>query len=260
MPLSPDSFMVVQTNEVYITSLKGLGRGDKIDALDVWQDIAMVSPLNSSYRFLFRAIAVILLAAGGGAISTPVRAATVNWALKFFDSGSGSQIGSGSFAYDDSQPLDVTVNLFDEDPIRGSVTVEPSEQWFELTSFSAKIADSVWNLSDSPNPILAWQPTGTATPSSRGGAKSVVIAGREPIIYKSDSWFFGEPYFGIPALDIDNGSFVLTYQGAEEVENYGGSWIATQVPEPVSILGTATLGLGILAQRRRGKKRLPYGR
>ena len=70
-------------------------------------------------------------------------------------------------------------------------------------------------------------------------------------IFEQEAWFFGDPFFSENLLRINGSSLDRWIQVRDTVEFSNGTWTAAIVPEPITILGTATaLGFGAMFKRK----------
>ena len=196
-------------------------------------------------------VATCLLATG----VQPVKAASIFWDISFFDD-NDMEVGNGYFSYDPD-----TTTLVDINARGDTISVDTI-----LDTFSAVILGVEWD-----EPGINWWIT-DETIATRGQSQSR----SGPSL--SDGWFFGDPFFGTTALNIEGGSTdsngsgtwsqLLVVDSGDPPLTGFGTWSATQrvntgnngsstdVPEPLSILASMTaLGLLPLLKKEHSKRK-----
>ena len=251
------------------------------------------------------AVAAASVSLGWGAMENQVaQAATITgpttWNLSF--SSEGEQVGNGQFSIE-REPFEGTIAVYSTpapgvpenrqeefrkvgvldssdqvESIIDSVSVDTSDNFHQLTSFSANIAGRSWDLSNSNiggEPFLFFVPPTTGIKSVEvpeayrntplpdnqtipAGAASIRLVRN---VEQGTYWNFGpEPVAGIisdvPRLSIENGG---TYQQSGETSELGnisvsGTWEAERVPEPSTTAGTLLAGSTLGAWRLRKRK------
>jgi hypothetical protein len=161
----------------------------------------------------------------------PIKAANIkHWKLHFFND-LGTQVGSGNFSYD----LDTTTFI---------ATDQGGDGFFvqtELISFSANVLGITWDFDDRSGQLW-WEPS---SKTAKG-----TIFGRSGI-FEGDRWFFGDQFFGEEALVLSDSSGGEWIQITDFSTFDEGIWTAEQVPEPLTIFGTAmALGFGAMFKRK----------
>jgi hypothetical protein len=212
----------------------------------------MFSALSSSFNksLIFAHLGFLVI--GSIFTNSSVEAATVSFSLKFFDT-SGAQIGNGSFSYDDSQPLEVDI----PNPNGSAISIDENDNWYQLTSFSANIGGSTWNLNNlgAGDNYLSWVPSqgnsrASGTPKSIGGDP------REAIVTELNQWAFGSQVFDERALFVSGtnefGGNSPSFFLQPDLTNppISGNWRAEPIPEPGILLGSV-LGTAIVYQRQK---------
>jgi PEP-CTERM motif len=194
------------------------------------------------------------------------QAASLNFSLSFFDS-TDSLVGEGSFSYDDSTPYEnIIAASFGLPPLE----IKATNQWFALTSFSASVLGSSWNLSQARmdrsallSPLL-WAPL---DPIKTRVAYDAYFLGSGIIPQLADQWIFGN-IRTLPALVIfgsglgtegnrmtwlqSNNYYPASGSGyviAEQLVNPGEN--SEAVPEPATIAGLTLAAAGLGAAKRR---------
>ncbi|MGK7940771.1 MAG: PEP-CTERM sorting domain-containing protein [Crocosphaera sp.] len=168
---------------------------------------------------------------------TPSYAASMSYTLSFFDN-SGEKIGSGWFSYDTSSSTCIQTLPFGDscDPfeLRNGFFVKT-----ELTDFSANISGTEWTLNDRSGQLW-WDDEN----ENELGAVREAIASRSGI-FTRNQWFFGDQFFNQYFLSIRGQSGGSWTQGLDYSDYKYGTWTASVVPEPLTILGVATaIGFG----------------
>lgn len=210
------------------------------------------------------AVAAASVALGSGVMEAkPAQAATftgpTTWNLSFFSE--GEQVGSGQFSFE-REPFEGTfVRAFNypllidpdnpPDPaqiIRGPIEIDASDNFYQLTSFSATIGEVSWDFDDLNRFLFFVPPEGNALPQPPAGLRSVAATFATLGLYRRG--FFGGPEG--TQLGINNdGSF---FQNGAPPSYYEGTWEAVAVPEPSTIAGTLLAGGALGAWTRRKRK------
>ena len=211
---------------------------------------------NSNKLVLTSAIAVLSLT-----VFSVNPAYSTSFSLNFLNS-SGQQVGTGGFTYTDNQITCVETSIAG----RCGSSGPPIDIIFVtnyLSSFTATILGA--NISQFTS---SWWVDPSRNQSAGGRTVS-----RYGIMIRNNNWFIGDtsilglpPYNSNPetfmSLDIDPTSNLTSGGGSwftfDSNSNYlsSGSFIATAVPEPLTVLGSLTaMGFGIAFKRKsRGQK------
>ncbi len=169
----------------------------------------------------------------------PVQAATFSWNLDFFDD-NNVQVGSGEFSYD---PTTTTFVETTPTSLPEGFTVQN-----DLETFSANIRGENWGFEAG----TTWWAEPSRPPGQQRTSRS------RPFVVEN-SWFFGDPFFGTRALnmDIDSASDtagsgtwfqLIVPPGGGDPFRGAGTWKATlrsnveSVPESSSVLGLLAIG------------------
>ncbi|MEG4322432.1 MULTISPECIES: PEP-CTERM sorting domain-containing protein [unclassified Microcoleus] len=194
------------------------------------------------------------------------QAASLNFSLSFFNS-TDSLVGEGSFSYDDSTPYEkIIAASFGLPPLE----IKATNQWFALTSFSASVLGSSWNLSQASmdrsellSPLL-WAPL---DPIKTRVVYDAYFLGSGIIPQLADQWIFGN-IRTLPALAIfgsglgAGGNRMAWLQSNNYYPGSGSGYVIAEqlvnpgenseaVPEPATIAGLTLAAAGLGAAKKR---------